>query len=202
MIIVGLTGGIASGKSSAADFFAELGAYRIDADQLARRAVEPGQPAYDAVVRYFGKQILADDGYLERKKLAAIVFADSAQREMLNTITHPPVRNLLREELSRARDYGAEVALVEVPLLYEAGFDREVDRVVVVSVSPEKQLWRLMQRDKLSREEAEQRIASQMPLAEKEARADFVIDNNGTLEDAKKQVLAIWQQLGQECAND
>ncbi|MCW3490421.1 dephospho-CoA kinase [Dethiobacter alkaliphilus] len=199
MLVVGLTGGIATGKSTVAGMFADLGAYRIDADQLAREVVQPGNPAWEAIVRYFGDDILEKSGQLDRKKLGDIIFADPQMRQVLNGMTHPPVRALLREELARAREQGSCVALVEVPLLYEAGFERDVDRVIVVTTSPSAQRSRLMQRSGLTREEARLRIEAQMPLSEKVARADFVIDNDKTLPETKAQVLKVWQMLLQEC---
>ena len=200
MLVVGLTGGIATGKTTVAAMFAALGAYRIDTDQLARQVVQPGNPAWEAIVRYFGEDILDKSGRLDRKKLGDIVFQDPKKLGVLNTMTHPPVRALLREELSLARDQNASVALVEVPLLYEARFERDVERVIVVTTTAASQLTRLMNRSDVSEKDALLRIQSQMPLAEKVARADFVIDNEGTLEKTKDQVLKIWQILLQECS--
>jgi dephospho-CoA kinase len=202
MIIVGLTGGIATGKSTVATIFAELGAYRIDADRLARDVVKPGQPAMQAIMNYFGKDIVNENGQLNRKKLADIIFADPVKRNVLNEMTHPPIRALLRDELAQARKKGACVALVEVPLLYEGGFDRDVDVVVVVSVRATTQLSRLMTRENLNEQEAQLRVSAQMPLAEKVARADFVVNNDGDHDHARQQVNEIWQQLRRECTND
>lgn len=200
MLVVGLTGGIATGKTTVAAMFAELGAWRINTDQLARLVVQPGNPAWEAIVRYFGGDILDNSGHLDRKKLGDIIFAKPQMRDVLNTMTHPPIRALLREELAQARDQNATVALVEVPLLYEARFDRDVDRVLVVTTSEVSQLTRLMERSNLSEKDARLRIEAQMPVAEKASRADFVINNEGTLEETKDQVLKIWQILMQECS--
>lgn len=202
MIVVGLTGGIATGKSTVAIMFEELGAHRIDTDQLARRVVEPGQPAWEAIVNTFGRDILDAENRLDRKKLGSIVFADPAKREQLNRLTHPAVRECLHGELDSARADGALVALVEVPLLYEAGFEREVEFVVVVVVSETTQLNRLMDREKLSRAEALQRMEAQMPLVEKIERADYVINNEGDLQATRRQVAEVWQQLRREHRND
>lgn len=202
MLIIGLTGGIATGKSTVAGMFAELGAYRIDTDRLARIVVEPGQPAWEAIIRYFGNGVADPSGRLDRKKLGAIVFADAEKRDILNRITHPAVRALLREELVRARELGSCVALVEVPLLFEAGFERDVDKVIVTATKEETQISRLMTREPLSREEALQRIKAQMPLREKVARADYVIDNDGAEAATYLQVKEIWQKLRQECSHD
>lgn len=199
MLIVGLTGGIATGKSTVVRLFEKRGAYRIDTDLLARKAVEPSQPAWREIVRTFGEGILEENGTLDRKKLAAMVFSDNTLRHTLNRITHPPIRALLHKELARARESGARVALVEVPLLYEAGFENEVDCVVVVTTDAAVQLKRLMERDGLSAEQAQLRIAAQMPLAEKAVRADYCIDNGGTAGDTEKQVSEVWNRLLQEC---
>jgi dephospho-CoA kinase len=199
MLTVGLTGGIATGKSTVAGLFEKLGAYRIDTDRLARIVVEPGQPAWEAITQFFGKNILDSSGRLDRKKLGEIVFANPEKLDALNKMTHPPVRALLRKQLLQARAQGACVALVEVPLLYEAGFEKEVDYVIVVTTSDETQLSRLIEREKISEREARLRIAAQMPLAEKAALADFCINNNNSVELTNKQVAEIWQRLRQEC---
>jgi len=202
MLIVGLTGGIATGKSTVADMFEELGAYRIDTDRLARLAVEPHQPALEAIIRLFGTGVLNASGGLDRKKLAAIIFAEPEKREILNKLTHPAVRTLLREELAQARERGAGIVLVEVPLLYEAGFDSEVDYVIVVKTTKKTQLSRLLSRENLSEEAARLRIEAQMPLEEKVARADYLIDNDGPPAMTREQVEKVWQMLGQECFDD
>ena len=202
MLIVGLTGGIATGKSTVADMFEELGAYRIDTDKLARLAVEPHQPALEAIIRFFGTGVLDASGGLDRKKLAAIIFAEPEKREILNKLTHPAVRTLLREELAQARERGAGIVLVEVPLLYEAGFDSEVDYVVVVKTTEKTQLSRLLSRENLSEEAARLRIEAQMPLGEKVARADYLIDNDGPPSMTREQVEKVWQLLRRECFDD
>lgn len=202
MLIVGLTGGIATGKSTVADMFEELGAYRIDTDRLARLAVEPHQPALEAIIRFFGTGVLDLSGGLDRKKLAAIIFAEPEKREILNKLTHPAVRTLLREEIIQARERGAGIVLVEVPLLYEAGFDSEVDCVIVVKTTEKTQLSRLLSRENLSEEAARLRIEAQMPLEEKVARADYLIDNDGPPAMTREQVEKVWQRLGQECFDD
>lgn len=202
MLIVGLTGGIATGKSTVADIFEELGAYRIDTDRLARLVLEPHQPVWEAVVLSFGTGVLSDSGSLDRKKLAAIIFADPEKREVLNKLTHPAVRTLLREELAHARQLGVDIVLVEVPLLYEAGFDCEVDCVIVVKTTEKTQLARLLSRENLSEEAARLRIEAQMPLQEKLIRADYQIDNEGSPSKTREQAEKVWQLLRQECSND
>lgn len=202
MLIVGLTGGIATGKSTVAAIFEELGAYRIDTDRLARLVVEPLQPAWEAIVHSFGRGVLAASGSIDRNKLADIIFAEPEKREVLNKLTHPAVRTLLREELAHARELGVGIVLVEVPLLYEAGFDCEVDCVIVVKTTEKTQLSRLLNREGLSEEAARLRIEAQMPLQEKIARADYLIDNDGPPAQTREQAEKIWQLLRQECSND
>ncbi|MDW7652309.1 MAG: dephospho-CoA kinase [Bacillota bacterium] len=199
MLVVGLTGGIATGKSTVGKLFAELGAYRIDTDMLARQVVEPGEPAYVAIVHFFGEGIIGPDGRLDRQRLAAAVFSDPKKLDALNKMTHPPVRTLLQAKLEQARSEGECIVLVEVPLLYEAGFDRDVDCVVVVFTDEQTQLARLMARNGFSEDEARQRILAQMPVAEKAARADYVIDNSKAPDNTKAQVTELWHTLRQEC---
>jgi dephospho-CoA kinase len=194
MKVLGLTGGIGSGKSMVARMFAELGADVIDADQLAREVVEPGQPALAEIATAFGQDILLPDGRLNRPKLAGIIFADGAARARLNTITHPRIRERMDAEIA-ARQSGSGVLIVDIPLLYENDRSGAVETVIVVWVDPETQLRRLHERDGLTLEEARQRIAAQMPLDEKRARADLVIDNSGSREDTGRQVEAIYRRF-------
>ncbi len=181
--------------------FARLGARRIDTDRLAREVVEPGQPGLAAVVARFGGEVLTADGRLDRKALGKIVFHDAGLRKELEAILHPLIGELMREELRAAEAAGDCIVLVEVPLLYETGFQRETDRVIVVTADRETQLARLKERDGLDEAEAMRRIAAQMPLSEKAARADYVIDNSGSLAETEKQVEAVWQILQRECDN-
>jgi dephospho-CoA kinase len=191
MRVLGLTGGIGSGKSMVAQMFARLGAVVIDADQLAREVVEPGQPALQEIVATFGRDMLLPDGRLDRPKLARIIFADPVERAKLDAITHPRIRARMDEEI-KARRSGPGVLIVDIPLLYENNRMNQVERVIVVWVDPQTQVRRIRQRDGLSAEAARQRIAAQMPLEAKRARADHVIDNSGTKEDTRRQVEAIY----------
>jgi len=201
MLILGLTGGIATGKSTVARMFVELGAIHIDADRLSREVVAPGEPAWWAIVDRFGCAMLREDGQLDRKALAALVFSDPQKLAALNKITHPPIITLIRERLAEAQASGAGLVVLEAPLLYEAGLDSEVDRVVVVAAAEATQLERLLQRDRLLESEARQRMAAQIPLSEKIRRAHYCLDNNGSLEDTRRQVQQLSLILTQECVD-
>jgi dephospho-CoA kinase len=193
MRVLGLTGGIGSGKSMVAQMFARLGAVVVDADQLAREVVEPGQPALQEIAATFGADMLLPDGRLDRPKLAGIIFADPAERAKLDAITHPRIRARMDEEIE-ARRASPGVLLVDIPLLYENDRVDTVEKVIVVWLDPPTQLRRLRQRGGLSAEAARQRISAQMPLDAKRARADHVIDNSGELDDTRRQVEAIYRR--------
>jgi dephospho-CoA kinase len=193
MKVLGLTGGIGSGKSMVASMFAQLGADVIDADRLARDVVEPGQPALQEIASTFGRDILLPDGRLDRGKLGRIIFADPVARGTLNAITHPRIRERMDAEIA-ARQSGPGVLIVDIPLLFENERTDRVETVIVVWVDTETQLRRLVERDELSEHDARQRIAAQMPLDEKRARADVVIDNSGSRENTRRQVDAIYRR--------
>ena len=194
MRVLGLTGGIGSGKSSVTQMFKQLGAEVIDADQFARDVVEPGQPALAEIVSTFGRDILLSDGRLDREKLGRIIFADAAARSTLNAITHPRIRERMEAEVEERRGRPG-LLLLDIPLLYENSRTSLVEKVIVVWVDLKTQLRRLTGRNRLSIEQAQQRIASQMPLDQKRARADIVIDNSGGLEDTRRQVEKIYRQF-------
>ncbi len=194
MKIIGLTGGIASGKSTVARLLEKLGASIIDADQLARDAVEPGSPAYAAIVEAFGATILHPDGTIDRPALGAIVFADPDARRRLEAITHPAIAKLAEERLARLRADGTAVAIYMAPLLVEAGVTERVDEIWVVYIDRETQMERLMQRDNMGREDALRRINSQMPMDEKRLYGKVVIDNRGDLEETDRQVREAWER--------
>lgn len=200
MLILGLTGGIATGKSTVAKMFVELGAAHVDADILAREVVAVGKPAWRAIADRFGSAVLRPDGSLDRKALAGLVFRDSQALASLNRITHPPIIALAGERLAAAAAGGALVCVLEAPLLYETGLDREVDRVVVVITEEVTQLARLMQREQLTEDEARLRLAAQLPLAEKARRADYCIVNDGPLSATWRQVRELWIKLTGEAA--
>jgi dephospho-CoA kinase len=177
MRLVGLTGGIATGKSTFAAALRALGVPVLDADLLARQVVAPGTPALAEIARAFGPAVLGPDGALDRKALGALVFADPAARKRLEAITHPAIRAAMVAETRRLAEAGHDLAFYDTPLLYEVGLDQAMALTVVVFAPPEAQLARLMARDGLGRAEAEARLAAQLPVAEKAARADVVIDN-------------------------
>jgi len=195
-LLVGLTGGIASGKSTVSRQLAELGGEIIDADRLAREVVTPGEPAWAAIVETFGREVLQADATLDRKRLGAVVFADPAARQRLEAITHPAIRLRRQARIDQLATRGFDGLVIQTtPLLFEVGAAGEVDRVVVVYAPPEAQRTRLRVRDGLSAAEAEQRLASQMPLAEKVRRAHYVIDNSGSPEETAAQVRGVYLAL-------
>ena len=190
-LIIGLTGSIGTGKSMIAERFHALHIPVVDADLIAREVVEPGEQAYDKIIDTFGEAILQKDNTLDRKALGAIVFQDEEKRKQLNGIIHPAIR----EEMVRQRDayvqLGAPCVVMDIPLLYESKLTHFVDKVIVVSVDPDVQLKRIVARDKSTELEAKQRIQSQIPVSEKAAMADAVIDNNGSMASSYAQLDAI-----------
>ena len=198
LLRVALTGGIATGKSYCTARLAKLGAHLIDADELARKAVEPGTDALATVAARFGDAVLNPDGTLNRAALASIVFKDNQARRDLENILHPEVYRRIREwfeALAVATVETGGVAIASIPLLYETGHARDFDHVVVVACPADQQLHRLMARDGLGPAEARQRLASQWPIDEKVRRADIVIDTSGTFESTDRGVDAAWRRL-------
>ncbi|MDZ4732158.1 MAG: dephospho-CoA kinase [Nitrospirota bacterium] len=196
MIVVGLTGGVATGKSTVAKMFKQCGAVVIDADQLARDVVKPGKPAWRAIVTLFGKTVLNQDRSLDRQALGRIVFQNPKKRQQLERIIHPRVAHMqqrLVRQIGKRKSHA--VIIYEVPLLFEAGVDKRVDKTIVVTSNRETQIARLKKRNGLSRAEAIRRIRSQMPLAKKVQRADHVL--NGTLPrpSLRKQVGQVMKSL-------
>lgn len=194
MYRVGLTGNIASGKSAVADEWGRLGAYIIDADLLARKAVEPGSDALRRIEERFGSDVLVN-GALDRAALGRIVFGDSARRRELEAIVHPEVERLRAEEEVLAAERGHSIIVHVIPLLFETGLDSRVDAVVLVDADERVRLERLMTRRALSDRDAQAMIDAQQPAPEKRARADHVIDNNGTLEDLAERAREVWSQI-------
>ena len=203
MLRVGLTGGIATGKTTVAAILRKLGCHMLDADKIAHHLIEPGAAAYEDVVREFGRSILAAHGRVDRKKLGAIVFADPARLARLNAIVHPHVLETQDRELEAIeRTDPHAIAVVEAALLIEAGYAPKLDCLVVTWCTPEQQLARLTRQDAdgvagrgLTLEEARQRIAAQMPIEEKRRIADEVIDCSGSLEQTREQVVALVDKL-------
>jgi dephospho-CoA kinase len=194
-MVLGITGGIASGKTTVAQAFQALGAVVVSADVLAREIVRPGTKALQQIAEYFGCQVLREDGTLNRQLMADMVFDDDQARMALNGITHPAIAALARTRLREAEQGGAALVIYDAPLLFEVGADRQVDKVLVVKVDAEVQLARLMARDGINRQQALARIAAQMPQEEKVARADFVIDNSGTAKETQVQVRSLMERL-------
>jgi len=185
---VALTGGIATGKSYVRARFERLGLPTIDADQLARDVVAPGRPALAAIAGRFGAAILQADGTLDRAALARRVFADTSARRDLERIVHPAVYDAIRAWLAEVEAGGqADLAVADIPLLYETGREGDFDAVVVAACDPEEQVRRVVARDRTAPEHARQRLAAQWPIADKVARADFVIDTGGTFEDTDRR---------------
>ena len=197
MMLVALTGNIASGKSTVARMLAARGATLVDADLLAREAVRVGTPAYDAIVDRWGADVLAPDGVLDRAALRARVFADPDELEALNAIVHPEVGRLRDERVAEARARGARVVVCDIPLLFERNLADDFDVVILVDAPRPVRLERLVRDRNLRETEAMAMIAAQMPAELKRARADFVIDNVGTTYELEREVDRVWREVGQ-----
>lgn len=195
-LLLGVTGGIASGKSSVSDMLSAMGAPLIDFDLLARQVVEPGTQGYRDIVDYFGKQILQENGELDRKKLSDVVFSDMEKRKKLESFTHPYIYDAFFKDVDRiTRENPEAVIQVSVPLLIELNLQFLFDKLLVVYVKPETQAKRLAERDGITLAEAQNIMKSQLPIDEKAGYADFVIDNEGTLENTRKQVEEAWESI-------
>jgi dephospho-CoA kinase len=203
---VALTGGIATGKSHCLRAFAALGVRTLDADVLARQAVEPGTAGLTAVVARFGPSVLRPDGALDRTALGRIVFADPAARRDLEAIVHPVVYAAIEDHAQRPafdeceQASGSGFSLIDIPLLFETGREGDFDRVVVAACRDDQQLTRLMARDGLGEAEARARIATQIPVAQKASRADYVIDTSGAPADTDRQVIEVFERLRAEAS--
>lgn len=188
---IGLTGSVATGKSTVSNMIQQAGIPLVDADIAARKVVEPGTDGLAEIVAYFGKGILLSDGTLNRPKLAEQIFRNKEKREKLNEITHPRVKEYMLAEQKRYFEAGEKVVFFDIPLLFESHLESLVDQIIVVWTTPETELKRLMERNNLTKKDALARINSQMGIDEKAKKADFVIDNNESLEKTQKQVLTI-----------
>ena len=196
MKVIGLTGGVATGKSLVTGEFRRLGAYVIDADLVARRVCDVGTRCYKRIVEEFGGEVVTEEGDLDRAALGDIVFRDEGRRELLNSIVHPEVRLQMWEEVERVREEGERrLIILDVPLLIEGNLQSEVDGVIVVYTTPVIQLERLMARDGIGEAEANLIISSQMDIREKRGYGDFVIDNSGTSEETLREVALIYKEL-------
>jgi dephospho-CoA kinase len=197
-LIIGLTGGIVSGKSTVARMFKDLGAKIVDADKLGHKVILPQGAAWKRIIKIFGKDILQKDQTINREKLGKIVFANQNLLKKLNKITHPEIIKLIKKEISLAKDDSKEekkILIIDAALIYETKIDRLMDKIIVVYLDEEEQLKRLIKRNNLSEKEALQKIKSQIPLKEKIEIADYVIDNSNSLDKTKEQVETIWQEL-------
>lgn len=196
MLLVSLTGGIASGKSIVGDVLTQRGCHLHAADRAARDLQTPGRPAYDKILARFGRPVLAPDGTIDRRKLGAIVFADAREREALNAIVHPLVFAAMRETAARLEAEGkVRIFVNEAALTIEAGFTEYFDKIVVTTCPPDVQMRRLAARDSLSPEEARQRLEAQMPAEEKLDFADYIVDTSGSLEETVAQAEALYEDL-------
>ncbi|MDO9555266.1 MAG: dephospho-CoA kinase [Atribacterota bacterium] len=197
-LIVGLTGGIVGGKSTVALMFKDLGAKIIDADKLGHSVILPHKPAWKKIVKLFRKDILQNDLTIDREKLGKIVFANQTLLKKLNKITHPEITKLIKKEIDLAKNKThnqQKILIIDAALIYEAKIDRFMDKIIVVYIDKDEQIKRLIKRNNLSKDEALQRLRSQMPMKEKAKMADYVIDNSSSLGKTKKQVEKIWEEL-------
>ncbi len=199
MLIIGLTGGIASGKSLVARTFKDLGAHVIDADHIVHDLLEPGQQSWQEVVDHFGHDLLTEDNSIDRRKLGQIIFSDAQERQWLNSLLHPRVFDVYTAQVKNlcCRQQNS-IVIFDAALLIETGYDRHMDRLVVVYAEREQQIERLISRDKFTREQALARISSQMPLAEKREKADFVISNTGTRQETERQTREVFETIQRE----
>lgn len=198
MKVIGVTGGIATGVTTVASMFKELGAVVIEADKVAREVVEIGSEPYRKIVETFGRGVLSADGTIDRKKLGQIVFADDTARRRLNRITHPAIRQRIDKEVERIRQSNPDaIVLIDVPLLLDTtGPDTfDMDGVIVVTADRDAQIERLVRRDAVTEEDAHRRVAVQRPVEEKAEEADWIVRNSGSLEETRRQVASLWRQL-------
>ena len=194
MKLIGLTGGVGSGKSTVAEMLRELGATVIDADEATHAVYAPGTPGFDAVVREFGPEFVRD-GAIDRRLLGALIFADEEARQRLNAVVHPLVRDWMAARTMEAIERGVEIVIQDVPLLYENNLESLFSSVLLVWTPPEVQLQRLVTGRGVPAERARAMIAAQMPIDEKRRRAHHVIDNSGSIEQTRAQVEETWAQM-------
>ena len=193
--IIGLTGGIGTGKSEAATFLASLGAVHLDADAVSHELTQPGGEALEPIRAEFGEGVFREDGTLDRQALANITFSDPARKRALEAILHPRIQRDLMRDIDRAAEEGAKVVILDVPLLFETGMDALCDETWVLSADPETQVARVMMRDRVEREQVEARIQNQMPAEEKEKLATQVIPTERPMEKTQAELAALYQQV-------
>lgn len=193
-MIIGLTGSIASGKSTVSKMLEEKGLPIIDADIVARQVVEPGTETLQKIAELFGPDVIRKDGTMDREKVGALIFSDPAKRKQLNDIIHPAIRTEMLRQRNAFLAEGHQTIVMDIPLLFESKLQHFVDKILVVSVTEENQLARLMERNSLSEKDARARIGSQLPMSVKEAGADAVIYNNGTVEETARQLSQILKE--------
>ncbi|HUV03550.1 MAG TPA: dephospho-CoA kinase [Armatimonadota bacterium] len=198
--MIGLTGGVATGKTTVAGMFKALGAKVLSADEIVHEMLQPGSNVWSAIVDEFGDGILGEDGRIDRRKLAETVFSDTEKRLRLEAITHPPVLEFLAAEAERFRNTGQGVLMLEIPLLVETASLGLVDKVLVVSAEQDTQIRRLQKRYSLTREEAKLRIRSQLPMSEKIKHADWVVSTEGALRSTREQVERVWSTIQESVA--
>ena len=201
MQVIGLTGGIATGKSTVSAMLKKAGARIIDADRIARAVVKKGLPAYRDIVDHFGSGVLLPDGEIDRNVLGDIIFNDPQKKQLLNRIVHPRVKKEVNRQLKRIETtHPKAVAILDIPLLIEAGMHNDLSDIIVVYAPQHIQIKRLMQRDRISEADALARVRSQMPIEEKKQQATIVIDNSGTIENTRRQTIDIFKRLNDRSA--
>lgn len=195
-LLLGVTGGIASGKTTVADLLEQKGAFIIDFDVLAREVVEPGKPAFKEIIEYYGKDVLQDNGRLDRKKISDIVFQDTEKRKKLEDYIHPRImETFVQQVVDLAKGSQGRIIQAVVPLLIENSMQDLFHKILLVHIPKEKQIGRLMARDGISKKSAEEILNAQMPIDEKREYADYIIHNDGDLDSTKKQVDVLWNEL-------
>lgn len=192
---IGLTGGIACGKSTVSNMLRSMGALIVDADVIAREVVAPGEEAWQQIIDCFGIEMLLENQEIDRGKLGALVFSDEEARKKLNGIVHPAVRKRMNEQAQAGEEAGEKVIIMDIPLLFESSLEHLVEQIIVVYCPEGVQMERLMKRNEFTKEEAINRIKSQIPIEEKKKRGDFVIDNSGTIEETEKQIAGLYSLL-------
>lgn len=196
MVVAGLTGGIGTGKSTVASFLESFGAVILDADRIAREVAEKGSPVCRSIREHFGSEVFHEDGTIDRERLGSIIFGDPEKKELLNSLVHPAVFEVMAKRLGELQARADDtVVICDVPLLIETGMHRDFSEVILAYVPEEIQIERLMSRDRISREEALKKVRSQMPIEEKKKYATIAIDNSGSIEETSERTLEVYKYL-------